>query len=66
MKTRNSKNIPALTADEQGKLLGGYTVPTSTESGPPIQIKNRNCHGSALVSGTRYENYNCYSTCSCK
>lgn len=66
MKTKNSKNIPALTIDEQGKLLGGYAYPAPTKQGPSLNIKNRNCHGSALVSGIYYENYNCYSTFSCK
>jgi|GEM_PF-5561103 hypothetical protein len=66
MKTKNSKNIPALTIDEQGKLLGGYTSPAPSKPGYTVNIKNRNCHGSALASGTYYENYNCYSTCSCK
>lgn len=67
MKLRNSKNIPTLTTDEQGKLLGGYTSPDSTRSESPVDIKNRNCHGSATItSPIHYENYNCHSTCGCK
>lgn len=64
MKTNH--DIPALTTDDQGKLLGGYAAPDTNKTASSVSIKNRNCHGSAFQSSYTYDNYNCYETCKCR